>query len=337
MACGGQSDLVGGGGTGGSAPTAGTGQTAGVGGGAAGAVGKGGSAGAPATGGAGGTGGSIDETGGVGTGDGGATDGAGGVAGGGGGSTGGVGGVTAGSGGSTSGAGGVSAGSGGADAGTAGVTGGSSGSGTGAGGTSGSGSGTGGGGGGSGAGSADDINSGPNTMGWVGCSMASNVAEGYARIGGTRMWGSYGGGGAVVQDWTNVNSGSWNGFDNQVEARGGTLSAVWIMVCAFSSGLTMDQIRQIVANTKIHAPGAYLYITGQPLYEEGHVCTLAGEGVPENTDLQAQMIAAEDPDVHYAGALGPLNAGEYSGDSCHTTSTGGDKLGRQVKAIWGQP
>jgi hypothetical protein len=184
----------------------------------------------------------------------------------------------------------------------------------------------------------DDPNSGEGTMGWIGCSMANNVAEGYARIGGTRMWGGYGNGGAVVQNWTNNNSGNWQGFDQQVANRGGqTPVAVWIMICVFSSGATMQEIRQMVANAKTHAPGAYLYITGQPLYEEGHVCTLAGDGMPEITDMQAQMIAAEDPDVHYAGPLGPLNAGEYSGDSCHTTSSGGDKIGRQVKAIWGQP
>jgi hypothetical protein len=190
--------------------------------------------------------------------------------------------------------------------------------------------------GGGGTGGGDDINSGVNTMGWIGCSMANNVAEGYARIGGTRMWGGYGNGGAVVQNWTNVNSGNWNGFDQQV-SQYGMPKAVWMMICVFSSGATMQEIRQMVANTKTHAPGAYLYITGQPLYESGHVCTLAGDGMPETTDMQAQMLAAEDPDVHYAGSLGPLNAGEYGGDSCHTSSSGGDKIGRQVKAIWGQP
>jgi hypothetical protein len=42
-------------------------------------------------------------------------------------------------------------------------------------------------------------------------------------------------------------------------------------------------------------------------------------------------------DVHYAGILGPLNQGEYVSDGCHAAESGEDKLGRQVKAIWGQP
>ena len=61
----------------------------------------------------------------------------------------------------------------------------------------------------SGAGGMDDKNSGPDTMGWIGCSMGENVAIGYRRIGGNRMWGSNGNGGAVVQQWTSANSTAW--------------------------------------------------------------------------------------------------------------------------------
>jgi hypothetical protein len=173
-------------------------------------------------------------------------------------------------------------------------------------------------------------------MVWIGCSMAENVALGYRRIGGTRMWAAYGNGGAVVQSWTSNNSSSWQRFDRQVDMYGEP-EAVWIMICIFTSGATIQEIRQLVANTRSHAPGAYIYITGQPLYDQGHVCTLSGPGGPESTDRLAQQMAMEDPDVHYAGPIGPLNPGEYTSDSCHATSTGEDKLGRQVKAIWGQP
>lgn len=314
--------------TGGTTTTAGTGGTGGS--GVAGTGGaKGGSAGS-------GTGGSTAGTGGSAAGTGGATAGSSGAgpagAGGGAGTAAGASSGGAGAGGSpagggpagSSGSGGAAAGMAGTGSGTGGETGAGSG-GTGKGGTGGTGSGT-----------EDDIDSGQNTMGWIGCSMANNVAEGYARIGGTRMWGGYGNGGAVVQSWTSNTSGNWNGFDQQV-SRNGMPKAVWIMICVFSSGATMNEIKQMVANAKTHAPGAFLYITGQPLYEEGHVCQLAGDGMPETTDMQAQMAAADDPELHYAGALGPLNAGEYSSDSCHTTSSGGDKIGRQVKEIWGQP
>lgn len=58
----------------------------------------------------------------------------------------------------------------------------------------------------------DDINSGPDTMGWIGCSMGENTAAGYRRIGGTRMWGAYGNGGAVAQNWTNNTGPAASGF-----------------------------------------------------------------------------------------------------------------------------
>ena len=180
----------------------------------------------------------------------------------------------------------------------------------------------------------DNKNSGPDTMGWIGCSMGENVAIGYRRIGGTRMWGSNGNGGAVVQQWTSSNSAAWRRFD---EKKGSTqLAAVWIMICIFTSGATDAEIDQLVANTRMHAPGAYIYITGQPTYRAGYTCTLAGPGGPELTDELAQRAADRHNDVHYAGILGPLNDNERS-DVCHANQTGEDKLGRQVRAIWGQP
>jgi hypothetical protein len=172
-------------------------------------------------------------------------------------------------------------------------------------------------------------------MGWIGCSMGENVAIGYRRIGGTRMWGSNGNGGAVVQQWTDNNSTAWQRFDRK---KGNTtLSAVWIMICIFTSGAEDDEIDSLVENARSHAPGAYIYITGQPAYHSGHTCPLAGEGGPELTDRLARDAAMRHPDVHYAGVLGPLNQGEYTNDNCHASSSGEDKLGRQVKAIWGQP
>jgi hypothetical protein len=218
-------------------------------------------------------------------------------------------------------------------AGGSGVTGGSGGSGAGQGGTGGNG-GSGNTGGAGGGGKADNPNSGPDTMGWIGCSMGENVAIGYRRIGGTRMWGSNGNGGAVVQQWTDNNSAAWQRFDRK---KGNTtLSAVWIMICIFPSGATDAEVDALVRNARSHAPGAFIYITGQPLYRAGYTCTLAGPGGPEDTDELAQRAADRHEDVHYAGVLGPLNDDERS-DVCHANATGEDKMGRQVRAIWGQP
>ncbi|KAL2019785.1 hypothetical protein VTK56DRAFT_9229 [Thermocarpiscus australiensis] len=50
---------------------------------------------------------------------------------------------------------------------------------------------------------------GQHTMGFIGCSMAENVATGYVADGGKKMWGPYGTSSMVVQSWTNTNSASW--------------------------------------------------------------------------------------------------------------------------------
>jgi hypothetical protein len=195
--------------------------------------------------------------------------------------------------------------------------------------------GTGGGGGSGNTGGAsgtDNKASGPNTMGWIGCSMGENVATGYRRIGGTRMWGGYGNGGAVVQQWTSEGA-AWQRFDRQ---KGSTqLAAVWIMICIFANaGVTDAEVDSMVAQARRHAPGAYIYITGQPTYRAGYECSLAGDGGVALTDRRAQAAPMRHPDVHYAGTLGPLNDDERA-DVCHANATGEDKLGRQARAIWG--
>jgi hypothetical protein len=68
-----------------------------------------------------------------------------------------------------------------------------------------------------------------HSMGFIGCSMAENVAQGYVATGGKRMWGPYGTSGMVVQSWTNTNSASWKLFDTQV-AKYGKPTAVWVQV-----------------------------------------------------------------------------------------------------------
>lgn len=183
----------------------------------------------------------------------------------------------------------------------------------------------------------DDLDSGPNTMGWIGCSMGENTAAGYRRVGGTRMWGGYGNGGAVVQNWTSNTSSSWQRFDGQVQQNGEPV-AVWIMICIFAqAGATAQEVDAMIENARSHsAPGVVIYITGQPLYEPGHVCTLAGADGPESTDRLAQEAADRHDDVIYPGQLRLAN-GEVSGDTCHANTQGEDALGEQAKAFWGQP
>ena len=79
---------------------------------------------------------------------------------------------------------------------------------------------------------------------------------------------------------------------------------MWIQICIFASaGATYDEVKQIVANTREHAAqGTAIYITGMPLYPEGNVCTLAGDGGPELADSLAQQAGNDSSqNVVYSG------------------------------------
>ncbi|KAH8665228.1 hypothetical protein BGZ60DRAFT_540672 [Tricladium varicosporioides] len=173
-----------------------------------------------------------------------------------------------------------------------------------------------------------------HTMGFIGCSMAENVAQGYVATGGKKMWGPYGTGGMVVQSWTSSTSASWKLYDQQV-TKYGKPSAVWVQICIFTNGATYDEVKKLIANAREHsASNATIYITGQPLYDAGQTCTLAGAHGPEDTDALAQKAAADTTqNVVYPGAF-KLHKGEVQ-DGCHANSGGQSSLGKQAQAFWG--
>lgn len=177
---------------------------------------------------------------------------------------------------------------------------------------------------------------GPNTMGFIGCSMAENTSQGYRAIGGQKMWAPYNTNGDVVQNWTNNSSAAWNKFDQQAN-RFGKPTEVWVQICVFSNRVTYDEVKQMIANTRSHAaPGVKIYISGQPLYASGLTCDLAGAGGPEKTDQMAKQ-AGEDmtQNVTYIGTFGPLTSADRS-DSCHANTTGQRKLGEQAAQYFGK-
>ncbi|PGH13275.1 hypothetical protein AJ80_06385 [Polytolypa hystricis UAMH7299] len=159
------------------------------------------------------------------------------------------------------------------------------------------------------------------SMGFIGCSMAENVAQGYVAVGGQRMWGPYGTGALL--------------FDQQA-AQHGQPTAVWVQICIFAqNGATYDEVKQLIANARQHAaPDATIYISGQPLYEGGNICFLAGPNGPQLTDSLAQQAAADaSQNVIYPGAF-ILRNGEVS-DGCHANTAGQQSLGQQALAFWG--
>jgi hypothetical protein len=175
----------------------------------------------------------------------------------------------------------------------------------------------------------------PHSMGFIDCSMAENVAQGYVADGGTRMWGPYGTGGLVVQSWTNPNSRAWQKFDQQV-SRFGRPTAVWVQICIFAnSGATFNEVKMLIANARLHAaPGAAIIISGMPQYDPGHTCFLAGANGPQLTDSLARQAAADSTqNVTYPGVFRLRNS-EVLSDTCHANTAGQQSLGRQAIAFW---
>jgi hypothetical protein len=191
-------------------------------------------------------------------------------------------------------------------------------------------------------GSSGSTSHATESMAYIGCSMGQNVADGYKRVGGTRMWGGYGTGGQVVQSW--VESGSaWSLFDTKLSQVGGKdhITAIWIQICIFSSRATDAEIKSMIAAARAKLnPGVQIYITGQPLYEAGHECTLAGTGGAQWTDDKARQFAADtsvNQNMVYPGAFHlDSTKGEVMSDTCHATSPMGENvLGQQALAFWG--
>ena len=77
-----------------------------------------------------------------------------------------------------------------------------------------------------------------------------------------------------------------------------------------------------------------IYITGQPQYQTGHVCPLAGTNGPQLTDALARQAAADTTQrVTYPGQFRLTNT-EVVSDGCHANTAGQASLGRQALTYW---
>lgn len=186
---------------------------------------------------------------------------------------------------------------------------------------------------------------GANSVAYIGCSMAYNIGTGYKRVGGKVMWNSdsYQTSAMVVQNWTDTNSSSWKLFDQKMNSIGGkdTVKAIMIQICIFSSRATDAELKSMIASARNHVnPGTHIYMVGQPQYEAGHECTLAGTGGAKWTDDQAKALAADssvNQDMTYLGQFKlDSSKGEVLSDSCHASSPSGENaLGQQAMAFFG--
>jgi len=239
----------------------------------------------------------------------------------------------------TSGVAGTTGGGGRGGAGAAGTTGGA-----GRGGTIGSGGRGGTGTGGSGAGGSGGFMppTEPGSIAYIGCSMADNIGGGYRAVGGTIMWTNqgYATGAKVVQNWT-ANGDGWSLFNTKMNATGGKdkIKAIMVQICILSSRATDAELKSMIQAARDHTnPGTHIYIVGQPQYEAGHECNLAGPGGAKWTDDQAKALAA-DPSVNqnmtYLGQFKLNCSNNECQDACHANTAGQQSLGNQAKAFWG--
>jgi hypothetical protein len=149
------------------------------------------------------------------------------------------------------------------------------------------------------------------------------------------VWGPCGTGALVVQSWTSNNSAAWQKFDKQV-AKYGKPDTVWVQICIFANpGVTYTEVKQLIANASSHAaPNATIYIMGQPLYDPGQSCFLAGQGGAELIVGLAQQAANDTTQkVIYPGSF-VLHKAEVQ-DGCHANTAGQQSLGKQAIAFWG--
>lgn len=184
---------------------------------------------------------------------------------------------------------------------------------------------------------------GNNSIAYIGCSMANNIGNGYKAVGGKIMWNSdgYGTGAQCVPQWVEGGS-AWGGFDNKMKAIGGkdVVKAIMVQICIIQPA-TDAQVKSMIKAARAHVnPDTHIYLVGQPQYENGHHCDIAG-GKEGTTEEQAKRLGEDktiDANMSYLGTFW-LNCdkGECA-DSCHASPGAGkgeERLGNQAKAFWG--
>jgi hypothetical protein len=181
----------------------------------------------------------------------------------------------------------------------------------------------------------------PNSIAYIGCSMADNIGQGYAQVGGKTMWtnSGYGTGAKVVENW-GPNGDGWNLFNTKLNAIGGKekVKAIMVQICILSTRSEANVKAMIQAARDRLNPGTHVYLVGQPGYEAGHDCFLAGAGGAKWTDDTARKLAM-DPSVNqnltYLGQFKLDSSKGEAQDGCHASGAGFTALGNQAKAFWG--
>jgi len=181
----------------------------------------------------------------------------------------------------------------------------------------------------------------PNSIAYIGCSMADNIGQGYGQVGGKIMWNNsgYGTGAKVVENWGASGDG-WSLFNTKLNAIGGKdkVKAIMVQICILSTRSEAN-VKAMIQAARDHVnPGTHIYLVGQPSYEAGHSCFLAGDGGAEWTEATAKKMAMDstvNKDLTYLGQFKLDTTKGESSDGCHAAGPGFTALGNQAKAYWG--
>ena len=166
----------------------------------------------------------------------------------------------------------------------------------------------------------------------VGCSVTRNGIEGYHAVGGTKFVDDYAMGGGSIGAWTNPSSSYWDDFDASIA--GYDPSAVFLQLCTFGpSAEDYADAVQVIGLIRDRLPDATVYIAGQPTYEAGWVCNIAGaDGPPAMAEVAARLVA---DGFGVAGpATGPLGD-DTTEDGCHANDAGKELMGEQLYVFFG--
>ena len=176
----------------------------------------------------------------------------------------------------------------------------------------------------------------PPTMGLVGCSMTVDAAEGMRTAGASYVWGIRGlgyGGGSIAR-WSNPRDprGLWERFDAALAAEPET-EAIWWQLC--TSGAeddNFDRALAVLSEIESRVPEAAIYVSAQPGYEDGHVCSSAGPDGPRLMQDVADKLV-ETGRVQAGPVLPPLRS-DHLVDDCHAGPEGKEQMAQAIDGFF---
>ncbi len=150
---------------------------------------------------------------------------------------------------------------------------------------------------------------GNNSVAYTGCSMANNIGTGYKRVGGKIMWNSgqlsNGRHGGPELDQPEQLFLAALRPEDGVDRRKDVVKAIMVQICILSQKATDKELRDMVNAARQHVnPGTHIYIVGQPVYNAGHDCFIAGTGGADWTDMKAQELAGTRPSTRTRATSG---------------------------------